>query len=64
MYYGYNSFPEQQISDKAKTVKWRKRHLDWATNFSTSHAEAIRQTIRHKMINNDLTMGKIHMDDL
>lgn len=64
MAYLYNSFPEQCISLKSKTRKWRMRHLDWATNLSNSHAEAIRQTTRHKMINNDLTLGKIHMDDL
>ena len=64
MMYTYNSFPEQCISLKSKTRKWRMRHLDWATNLSNSHAEAIRVTTRHKMINNDLTLGRIHMDDL
>lgn len=64
MRYGYNSFPEQCISQRQKNRKWRMRHLDWATNYSSSHAETIRQTIRHKMINNDLALGKIHMDDL
>ena len=64
MDYGYYSFPEQQLPRKAKTVKWRKRHLDWATNYDAGHAETIRQNIRHKMINNYLTLGKIHMDDL
>ena len=49
---------------RRKNRKWRMRHLDWATNFSNGHAETIRQTIRHKMINNDLSLGKIHMDDL
>lgn len=64
MNYTYNSFPEQSLSLRQKTRKWRMRHLDWATNLSASHAEAIRQSTRHKMINNDLTLGKIHMDDL
>lgn len=64
MKYGYNTFPEQQLSRRSKNVSWRKRHLDWATDYGVWRMETLRQSMRHKMINNDLTLGRIHMDDL
>ena len=64
MEYGMNIFPEQQISNKSKTVKWRKRHLDWATNSNSNVLEAVRKSYQHKKINEDLCLGKLDMNDL
>lgn len=64
MEYGINTFPEQQISNKSKTVKWRKRHLDWATNSNSRIMEAVRKSYRHKKINENLCLGKLDMEDL
>ena len=64
MEYGINTFPEQQISNKSKTVKWRKRHLDWATDSNSHVLEAVRKSYKHKKINEDLCLGKLDMDDL
>lgn len=64
MEYNILSFPEQQIPLSAKTKKWRKRHLDYVESLNSMNEGAIRQDIYTKRINQDLTLGKIHMDDL
>lgn len=64
MEYNIFSFPEQQISNASKTKAWRKRHLDYIDNMNSMNESAIRQDIYIKRINQDLTLGKLHMEDL
>lgn len=56
--------PNQMLSYKRKTKKWRKQHLDFADNRSTIHYSPTRKDLRNKIINQDLVEGKIHMDDI
>ena len=43
------TLPPQQLSFAAKTVSWRKKHLDWADNHSSLTNTRIRKLIRDFM---------------
>lgn len=58
------NFPRQMLSFKAKTKEWRKSHLLWANTKTFFNFAPIRRSMRHKMINYDLLIGKLHMEDL
>lgn len=58
------NFPGQVRSYKSKNTKWRKEHLQWAAEKAVYGYDAVRKSVRNKKINQDLVLGKIHMDDL
>lgn len=58
------NLPPQQLSYKQKTKAWRKKHLDWADSKTFLNSDIIRKSNKHKKINQDLLMGKLHMSDL
>jgi len=60
----YNGFPSQQLSLSAKTKKWRKQCVDWASDMGTITFNPVRKSIVHKKINYDLLNGILHMRDL
>ena len=57
------TLPPQQLSFAAKTVSWRKKHLDWADNHSSITNTRIRKTIAHKKINYNLVDGILDIND-
>lgn len=57
------SLPAQQLSFSAKTVSWRKKHLDWAEANGSITNTKVRKSILHKKINYDLVNGKLNMED-
>ena len=58
------NFPGQVKSYKSKTTKWRKQHLQWAAEKAVYGYDIVRKSVRNKKINQDLMLGKLHMDDL
>lgn len=60
----YSGFPTQQLSFSAKTKKWRKACVDWASDLGTITYSPVRKSIIHKKINYDLLNGILHMRDL
>ena len=60
----YNGFPSQQLPFSAKTKKWRKQCVDWASDLGTITFNPVRKSIIHKRINYDLLNGILHMRDL
>lgn len=60
----YNGFPSQQLPFSAKTKKWRKQCVDWASDMGTITFNPVRKSIIHKRINYDLLNGILHMKDL
>jgi hypothetical protein len=58
------NFPGQVKSSKSKTLKWRKQHLQWAAEKAVYGYDLVRKSVRHKKINQDLLLGKLHMSDL
>lgn len=58
------NFPGQVKSYKSKTVKWRKQHLQWAAEKAVYGYDEVRKSVRNKKINQDLVLGKLHMEDL
>ena len=57
------TLPPQQLPFSAKTVNWRKKHLDWADNHSSLTNTKIRKTITHKRINYNLVDGILDIQD-
>ena len=64
MAYSVKSWPQQQLSFKAKNKKWRKQNMDYFDGYSWDANSAVRHSIHHKKINYDLLNGKLHMSDL
>lgn len=63
--YNYRTgFPRQMLSDRQKTVEWRKQCVAWAANRSFLTYQPITKSCIQKRINYDLLEGKIHMPDL
>lgn len=60
----YSGFPTQQLSFSAKTKKWRRACVDWASDLGTITYSPVRKSIIHKKINYDLLNGILHMRDL
>ena len=58
------NFPGQVKSYKSKTNKWRKQHLEWAAEKAVYGYDLVRKAVRNKKINQDLVLGKLHMEDL
>ena len=58
------NFPGQVKSYKSKTLKWRKQHLQWAAEKAVYGYDVVRNSVKHKKINQDLILGKLHMEDL
>ena len=59
----YN-LPSQRLSFSKKNKEWRKKHLDWAEGRTYFNYSPVRNSVRHKKINYDLTNGILHMQDL
>lgn len=59
----YN-FPRQMLSFRQKTKTWRKQHLLWAQTKTFFNFAPVRKSVRHKVINYDLMLGKLHMEDM
>lgn len=59
-----NRFPPQQLPMSRKGKKWRKQHLDWATNKTYFNYSPVRKSLTRKKINYDLVNGILHMSDL
>ena len=57
-------FPRQMLSDRQKTIQWRKDCVAWAANRSFLTYQPITKSCIQKRINYDLLEGKIHMPDL
>ena len=57
-------FPRQMLSDKQKTVEWRKQCVAWAANRSFLTYQPITKSCIQKRINYDLLEGKLNMPDL
>ena len=57
-------FPRQMLSDRQKTVEWRKQCVAWAANRSFLTYQPITKSCVQKRINYDLLEGKLHMPDL
>ena len=58
------TFPKQKLSFKAKGLKWRKEHLDWADSNSYLSSETTRKKLKDKVINQNLYNGILDMKDL
>lgn len=58
------NFPGQVKSYKSKNTKWRKQHLQWAAEKAVYGYDAVRKSVKNKKINQDLVLGKLHMEDL
>ncbi len=57
-------FPRQMLSDRQKTVEWRKQCVAWAASRSFLTYQPITKSCIQKRINYDLLEGKLHMPDL
>ena len=56
--------PPQKLSYKKKTREWRKDNVDYADKHSFYHNESVRQSIRNKIINQNLYNGIVNIKDL
>ena len=63
-----NSFtkglPRQLLSFSLKNKEWRKKNVDWGADRTYFNYAPVRNSIRHKMINYNLLLGKLTMSDL
>lgn len=59
-----NHLPQQKLSFNKKNIVWRKKHLDWASSKSFSEDSAVRNSVKHKMINFNLLRGKLNYTDM
>lgn len=57
-------FPEQTISYKRKTDKWRKDCIDWGDNRSYFNYGPVMSTVNNMKKNYDLVNGIIHKEDI
>lgn len=60
----FNAFPSQQLSFRAKTKDWRKKHLEWASNKTYYNNNLVRKSILNKKINYDLINGILYLEDM
>ena len=56
--------PQQRLTYSRKTKQWRKDNLDYADNYSFYNNEAVRKSLKNKIINVNLYDGILDMDDL
>lgn len=56
--------PQQRLPYRQKTKQWRKDNLDYADGYSFYNNEAVRKSLRNKIINYNLYDGILDMEDL
>jgi hypothetical protein len=61
----FSGFPRQRLSFKQKGTKWGKQCVDFADNKgSILNCSHVRNSVTHKMINQDLVDMKLHTEDI
>ena len=58
------NIPPQKLAYSKKTKQWRKDNVDYGDKHSFYHNESIRQTLRNKVINQNMYNGIINIKDL
>lgn len=57
------NFPKQKISSKKKGQKWRQEHLDWVSDVILKKDSPIRTSLKNKIANYNLYLGKTRKED-
>lgn len=59
-----NGLPREKLAFKKKDREWRKKHLDWADNYTFRYGSVVRKSYEKKLINYNLINGKLNMEDV
>lgn len=58
-----SKFPRQKLSATRKKDKWKKEHLDWVDHLLSTNDSPVRASIRHRIKNYNLYLGKTDKED-